>query len=825
MESRKRPLADSEEPVISKKRILTGTNGSPHVNGDVEQDDEAFGEKLELFRKEAIYRRMKHYSKENERSQARIEELEQRKSTCEAGLAAISACWAQLVDTIRLIVRPEDLPQVNLRAEEIFDLTAQLRNEPLPEFAAALGDTVNATQALVTRFVQLEQGAKSRRLASESFPECQKAQNECILLRSELNLLRERLKESESQKQAYHSSLVALENRMERSKSATVRATESREPRNETKGNEVGNEKKEEAPRKPPSPAPSPLTTPPHIQGNGTHDSSEVDTLMERIKARDAKILELEKETALLRDEKTMIELEHKAPSFEQISENPYYKVLLNQASYLDNLVTEKSEQVSKLQEELSHLQTTRNEWEDGVTGSSAQAAQEYKAMLAKRDADNARLREQREQLNAELIERRQKDSMKHASLQEYKSLVDSNSERINILQSELCRCKAQLAANATAEELMLFYLGGNIDEVRYFEGLKEQKLQAENRIAALEQTFSIYQDDHPDIVQHMKAEADALEELSRVKSELERYQRIYGPSATLSADVSHLMKQLQDKEGECQQLRLLETQRKENEASLFTELEKLSNLWESNDRQLKSKVFDLNTLEERLSKAAIDKAKSDNKYFAAMRDKEAIEVERKTLSRTLEKQGKLLDRLTDVEKHLRAQLAALEKENIAFKKLVENLRDKLSRMEKEAPEMLAQLDCERKRYQELQSLFRERETFLQSKRAEFRQKEDEFIHSKKDLEKEIVQLKRKRKLEPNTKLSDPESDKLANLEALINCSTCREDNAFRSTIITKCMHTFCKSCVDARLATRQRKCPACNLAFGQSDVHTFFFQ
>lgn len=72
-------------------------------------------------------------------------------------------------------------------------------------------------------------------------------------------MLRERLKESESQKQAYHSSLVALENRIERSKSATVRATESREPRNEIKGNEVGNEKKEEAPRKPPSPAVSGL--------------------------------------------------------------------------------------------------------------------------------------------------------------------------------------------------------------------------------------------------------------------------------------------------------------------------------------------------------------------------------------------------------------------------------------------------------------------------------------------------------------------------------------------------------------------------------------
>jgi len=39
---------------------------------------------------------MMHYSKEHERSKARIRELEQRKSTCEAGLAAMSACWAQV---------------------------------------------------------------------------------------------------------------------------------------------------------------------------------------------------------------------------------------------------------------------------------------------------------------------------------------------------------------------------------------------------------------------------------------------------------------------------------------------------------------------------------------------------------------------------------------------------------------------------------------------------------------------------------------------------------------------------------------------------------
>jgi E3 ubiquitin-protein ligase BRE1 len=83
---------------------------------------------FQLFRKEAIFRRMKHYSREHERSQAQIAELEQRRTTCEAGMVAIAACWEQvfvtfyapfaslmlffvkLVTAIRTLARPEDLP-------------------------------------------------------------------------------------------------------------------------------------------------------------------------------------------------------------------------------------------------------------------------------------------------------------------------------------------------------------------------------------------------------------------------------------------------------------------------------------------------------------------------------------------------------------------------------------------------------------------------------------------------------------------------------------------------------------------------------------------
>lgn len=112
-------VEDDSDKVIVKKHIITDENGSPRVNGvgkgHIEDVEPTADDKLEvliccryllaaslpyflsqLFRKEAIYRRMIHYSRLNEASQKRISELEERKSTCEAGLAAMSACWMQV---------------------------------------------------------------------------------------------------------------------------------------------------------------------------------------------------------------------------------------------------------------------------------------------------------------------------------------------------------------------------------------------------------------------------------------------------------------------------------------------------------------------------------------------------------------------------------------------------------------------------------------------------------------------------------------------------------------------------------------------------------
>jgi len=72
-----------------------------------------------------------------------------------------------------------------------------------------------------------------------------------VVLRSEVDLLRAKLRDSESQKDSYHNALVALENRLERSQSAIVLEVESK---GKSQEQECGSDMNEEALRKPPSP-------------------------------------------------------------------------------------------------------------------------------------------------------------------------------------------------------------------------------------------------------------------------------------------------------------------------------------------------------------------------------------------------------------------------------------------------------------------------------------------------------------------------------------------------------------------------------------------
>lgn len=56
----------------------------------------------------------------------------------------------------------------------------------------------------------------------------------------------------------------------------------------------------------------------------------------------------------------------------------------------------------------------------------------------------------------------------------------------------------------------------------------------------------------------------------------------------------------------------------------------------------------------------------------------------------------------------------------------------------------------------------------------------------------------------------------------MIYCSVCNENR--RDVIISKCSHTFCKSCVAKSIGSRQRRCLHCKEKISEADVKPFYF-
>ncbi|KAM0688705.1 E3 ubiquitin-protein ligase bre1 [Conglomerata obtusa] len=61
----------------------------------------------------------------------------------------------------------------------------------------------------------------------------------------------------------------------------------------------------------------------------------------------------------------------------------------------------------------------------------------------------------------------------------------------------------------------------------------------------------------------------------------------------------------------------------------------------------------------------------------------------------------------------------------------------------------------------------------------------------------------------------------LENYRKLLRCTAC--DKKYKDTIILRCMHVFCKDCIDERIKSRNRNCPNCNENFHTADVKRIY--
>ncbi|KAH9058832.1 BRE1 E3 ubiquitin ligase-domain-containing protein [Lactarius vividus] len=810
VESRKRPHLGDSDPLPSKKRAVSVNSTTILVNGDVHStppvDEEPRDQdSLEQFRKEAIFRRMRHYSRENERSQARIAELERLKSTYEANLAVMGACWTQLVDTIRAHVKPDISPPLNDEDEDLFCLSKRISSEDSPTLAAAFEEKARSTHKLVAAFVQLS-GANL--LKDEIYRRYQRSQTECTALRSELELMKAKLKDCLAQRDLYYSNLAATETRLDRQQSRTVQAVYGRatSPFEAPAKDEEATDKEDvdvkEEERASSSPAPTSVPAPP------TPSFTELQEWQDIAKAREDKIRELESSNENLRHDIRVLTVS--APSSD-IAGTEIFKILAERISHLEHTLKEKEAQAKVPSPDESRVLPNPESNDEELREKERRAAEE------KRIQEGSRLRKQREQLTAELNEVKAQ-LIKRQSLEEFKTLITSCTNRIEVYQSEVSRLKRLLAAKAGDEDLVNFFQterSGDVAELR------KRLIASEERASDLEKQVTALSEQHPDTSKHIRAEAEAQRQLAAANQLLTQFHSTYGESSRLPPDARQLAERLKLKEEEAKSLRLRDAQHADAESALYDEIGKLSTAWESLQAQVNSRVFDLAAAEERIMKVNLDKAKADNKFFAAMREKEAVENEHKHLARTNEKLLKHISNLTDVDKANTNRLTVMEQSVTAASAKVEAYKTRIAVLEHDIYQIrIARAEADTKTDNTLK--------VVEDKRKDISDLMSELRKTQEALAVANFTIERQRK--GGEIKAIPSSQKESQLQrevdkcmSILKCSTCKQN--MRSTVLTKCLHTFCKSCIDMRISTRQRKCPACNLQFAQSDAQQLYFQ
>lgn len=812
MESKKRPPPDDSAPVSRKKPMLSSASPQISANGSVEagNGEPISVDTLEQFRKEAIYRKMKYYSRENERKQQRIAELELRKSKCEASLAAMTACWNQLLETIQLLANPDELPPLDPHIRESLTFPKALDDEQPDAFTSALETKRSVTAEVVTKFLQLGGATRQDTLRDRSYTQCQALQTECTALRSQVALMGQQLSESKELGERLSAQLADAENRAERAQSlSVVKVHVSRQ-----------------------SPAAESAIEPP--QRSETRSPHPMNGTMEKESSLNAwkglastRLNHIEKLNTELKNmharyneaQVTIASLQKPSPTAAM------YQPLLQHVSYLEKTLQEVQASVAQQNGE---LEATRRERDDlkSVVATYSESLQELRSSIPKRDAENARMREERDRAKGEfrLAERKLADLSKQQSTDELRALAQSRLERVCILQAEVSRLKGRLAAGSNDKELLHYILsapsGTDID-VKYIEYLKERLTAAEFKVTSLETTVSHYDTDKPDIPRLLKSEADLRYQLQTANAELERFRSIYADATSKNA-----LKRLED---EVARLQLLESNHAQSESSLYTELDKLSAAWEALDKKIESKIFDLAAVEERAYKAGLDKAKLETKYYASIKDRDSIDNERKNLQRLVEKQLKFMEKYKEQETITDAQLRDYNLEKDKLRAALEDTECRIKNLRLEVETSKKEAMGYKEHYEKLVSapegLLKKAEHLCHS-----------WISMKNDLSQKAQELEverisfnedKEKFIRERTTSEAGESkgdDKtIQQLYTVINCSTCHQRP--RTHHIAKCYHTFCHECLDVRLKNRMRKCPSCSAPFAQQDVQPIYFQ
>ncbi|KAI8605376.1 hypothetical protein EDD21DRAFT_146517 [Dissophora ornata] len=799
---------------------------------------------------------MQDYKREYSRAQERIIQLHDKQVDYEAHLSTVDIYWNKLLQDLKMLMSRVDInaeakdlvvlqdgtsfasfllnestadkqhcnikeltvealkPAVEARSEYTKEIVIKLLriieewSEQRDTFWSSLAEADPLTkESTIVEGLTLEQNKiaalyrKGQVDIDQLQAQCHGFADQVLRLKNELEMTKNRLEDAAEKLDDSKERLRRVEKNLDRGKSAIVTAVTS---------GEIFGENYSGMPD---------ATTPssgPADSKNEVYDASRDELLQYRELAltRLSELEEMKTQRIQLKNELDSLKSQLNHIPDERVQDSQYVKSLLSQMQYARNDAEHYRNEVVKLKADLEELHLCRRKFMENLETEEKGRRAALEGELKKLENDISRLRDNRDRFQQMYEARCTKDDYEMQQNQEIRKIANTRKDRITTLATDIQRLQIMLAANTGDKDAFAFYLNGPTDK-SFLDDLRNKLKSSEEQIKAL----NIELESSKEATSQLRELEEAILSERRLKARVEdltaKLARLEGLIGDNAADpVKGLTATIQAKDEAIQVLEQKVLALEAVQAPLLNELHTVASAWGQLEEATSRKVIDLAQKEDLIYKLLSDKTRQESKCNLLIRAKDASANMTAVMKRQSDMQLDQIRKLEEREKNLNMQMATLEREQTLLNSSVALHKTKLQEHTQQNASFKEKYARQEERLNELQNLLKERTDAYENE-----------AHARRRLAEETDAMKRKIEEHNKAESSSGEHSEAAKQAArylkLLKCPAC--DVNFKSHVILRCMHVFCKQCMDNQLEFRQRKCPTCRENFGAKDVKEIY--
>ncbi|KAF9188907.1 hypothetical protein BGZ51_000245 [Haplosporangium sp. Z 767] len=832
----------------TNKRLFTGS-GSSSPNSAAKEDTEnmtAAEEVLLNFQKEAIWRQMQEYRRETKRALERIAQLEDKQSDYDQHIDVVDSHWDKLLESLmtmisssRIAIDPRELV-----LQDGSSFAAVLSNETIDESHNQDNKELTGTS---TKPVVESHSARSKEIALKLLSIIESWWEQRVSFWSSIKGADSSIQESRAiqdlasvhdtiAQQHKHEQIdisrlqakchqfidqaLRLRNEIEMTKNRLAEAemklddSEARQRQIQSNINHEKNTMELDAISRQITALDPGTPSGPTVNGINEASREELLHCYKLAISRQAELEEMKTQRDQLKEDLEKVRLQLGHLSDEKIQDSQYAKALLMQLQSLRHDMDFHRSEVHRLRSELEDLHVTRRKFVDTLENEEKNRRATLEAELKKLESDISRVRDSRDRFQQMYENRCNKDDYEMQQNQEIRKIANTRKDRITSLTADIQRLQTMLVANSDNWDTYAFYLKGPNDKANLrdlrgkLETSEEQIRSLSIDLQASKEAASQLRD--PAVVS--ASETELKEKVAVLSAKLAKLDSVVGSGA--DDKVKELVATIDAKEEAIKRLVLKVQAHEAVQAPLLNELHTVATAWGQLEEATSRKAIDLAQKEDLIFKLLSDKTRQESKCNNLIRAKDQSASMSAVMKRQSDMQLDQIHRLEEREKNLSEQMLTLEKEQASLSTEVMLHKTKLQEYTQHNSSYKEKFSKQEERLVELQTLLKERSDAF----------ETEATARKRLLDESDTM---KRKLEEQAKKADgPTGDSEASKQAarylkLLKCPAC--DVNFKSHVILRCMHVFCKSCMDKQMEYRQRKCPTCRENFGAKDVKEIY--